>query len=152
MYKKILVPIDGSETSSIGLTEAIHLAKNQGARIRLVHVVNELLVVLPEAYLNIGPIVDELRRAGNLVLDNSEKTVRSAGVEVDTILIEAMGNQAGDQIIRQAKEWGADLIVCGTHGRRGIRRIVMGSDAEYIVRHTSVPILLIRGGREASVL
>jgi nucleotide-binding universal stress UspA family protein len=152
MYKRILVPIDGSETSSIGLTEAIHFAKNQGARIRLVHVVNELLVVLPEAYLNIGPIVDELRRAGKIVLDNSEKAVRSAGVEVDTILIEAMGNQAGDQIIRQAKEWGADLIVCGTHGRRGIRRIVMGSDAEYIVRHTSVPILLIRGGREASVL
>jgi nucleotide-binding universal stress UspA family protein len=144
MYGKILVPIDGSETSAMGLNEAIRLAKNQGARIRLVHVVNELLVVLPDAYINIGGVVDELRRAGKSVLDTSESTVRSAGVEVDTTLIEAMGNQAGDQIIRQAKEWGADLIVCGTHGRRGIRRIVMGSDAEYIVRHTPVPILLIR--------
>ncbi len=152
MYKNILVPIDGSETSSIGLTEAIRLATNQGARIRLVHVVNELLVVLPEAYINIGSVVEELRRAGQLVLDNSEKAVQSAGVEVDTILIEVMGNQAGEQIIRQAQQWGADLIVCGTHGRRGIRRIVMGSDAEYIVRHTSVPILLIRGGRESPVL
>jgi nucleotide-binding universal stress UspA family protein len=151
MYGKILVPIDGSETSAMGLNEAIRLAKNQGARIRLVHVVNELLVVLPDAYVNIGRVVDELRRAGKSVLDTSESTVRSAGVEVDTTLIEAMGNQAGDQIIRQAKEWGADLIVCGTHGRRGIRRIVMGSDAEYIVRHTPVPILLIRSAGEPPI-
>jgi nucleotide-binding universal stress UspA family protein len=151
MYGKILVPIDGSETSAMGLNEAIRLAKNQGARIRLVHVVNELLVVLPDAYVNIGRVVDELRRAGKSVLDMSESTVRSAGVEVDTTLIEAMGNQAGDQIIRQAKEWGADLIVCGTHGRRGIRRIVMGSDAEYIVRHTPVPILLIRSAGEPPI-
>jgi nucleotide-binding universal stress UspA family protein len=144
MYAKILVPIDGSETSSLGLKEAIRLAKNQGARIRLVHIVNELIVVLPDAYVNIERVIDELRTRGKAILDSGEAAVRSDGVEVDTTLVEAMGNQAGDQIIQQAKEWGADLIVCGTHGRRGIRRIVMGSDAEYIVRHTPVPILLVR--------
>jgi nucleotide-binding universal stress UspA family protein len=55
-----------------------------------------------------------------------------------------MGRPAGELVIIAAKEWSADLIVCGTHGRRGLRRIVMGSDAEYIVRHAPVPILLIR--------
>jgi len=144
MYAKILVPIDGSETSTLGLNEAIRLAKNQGGRIRLINIVNELIVVLPEAYVNIERVIDELRARGKAILDSSEATVRSGGVEVDTTLVEAMGNQAGDKIIQQAKEWGADLIVCGTHGRRGIRRIVMGSDAEYIVRHTPVPILLVR--------
>jgi nucleotide-binding universal stress UspA family protein len=144
MYAKILVPIDGSETSTLGLNEAIRLAKNQGGRIRLIHIVNELIVVLPEAYVNIERVIDELRTRGKAILDSSEATVRSGGVEVDTTLVEAMGNQAGDKIIQQAKEWGADLIVCGTHGRRGIRRLVMGSDAEYIVRHTPVPILLVR--------
>jgi nucleotide-binding universal stress UspA family protein len=144
MYAKILVPIDGSETSTLGLNEAIRLAKNQGGRIRLIHIVNELIVVLPEAYVNIERVIDELRTRGRAILDSGEATVRSGGVEVDTTLVEAMGNQAGDQIIHLAKEWGADLIVCGTHGRRGIRRIVMGSDAEYIVRHTPVPILLVR--------
>jgi nucleotide-binding universal stress UspA family protein len=144
MYAKILVPIDGSETSTLGLNEAIRLAKNQGGRIRLIHIVNELIVVLPEAYVNIERVIDELRARGKAILDSSEATVRSGGVEVDTTLVEAMGNQAGDKIIQQAKEWGADLIVCGTHGRRGIRRLVMGSDAEYIVRHTPVPILLVR--------
>ena len=151
MYVKILVPIDGSETSAMGLNEAVRLAKNQGARIRLVHVVNELLVLLPDAYINMGRVIDELRRTGKIVLETAESSVRSAGVQVDTTLIEAMGNQAGVQIVRQAQEWGADLIVCGTHGRRGIRRIVMGSDAEYIVRHTPVPILLIRSAGEPPI-
>ncbi len=146
MYQKILVPIDGSETATVGLNEAIRLAKNQGGQIRLVHVVNELVVVLPEAYTDYGRVVDSLRSSGEAILANGVSMVRSAGVEGGTTLVEAMGNAAGEQIIRHAKEWGADLIVCGTHGRRGIRRIVLGSDAEYIVRHTPVPILLVRSG------
>jgi nucleotide-binding universal stress UspA family protein len=55
-----------------------------------------------------------------------------------------MGTPAGEVIIKAAKEWPADVIVCGTHGRRGLRRIVMGSDAEHIVRTSSVPVLLVR--------
>ncbi len=64
MYQKILVPIDGSETATLGLSEAIRLAKNQGARIKLVHIVNELIVVLPQAYLDMGRVVDSLRSRG----------------------------------------------------------------------------------------
>jgi len=146
MYRKILVPIDGSETALLGLNEAIRLAKNQGARIRLVHVSNELIVVLPEAYLDSGRATNASRDSANAILDSGEALVLTAGVAVDKTLLEAMGNQAGDLIVQQAKDWEADLIVCGTHGRRGIRRIVLGSDAEYIVRHTPVPILLVRSG------
>jgi hypothetical protein len=69
---------------------------------------------------------------------------KEAGIAAETQLIDAMGTPVGELIIKVAKEWPADLIVCGTHGRRGVRRIVMGSDAEYIVRHTPVPVLLIR--------
>ncbi|MGA7537737.1 MAG: universal stress protein [Steroidobacteraceae bacterium] len=50
----------------------------------------------------------------------------------------------GACIVQRAREWPADLIVCGTHGRRGVRRLLLGSDAEYILRHTPVPILLVR--------
>jgi len=63
---------------------------------------------------------------------------------VDTEMIEAFGSAAGEHIVKAATEWKADLIVCGTHGRRGLRRIVLGSDAEYLVRHAPVPILLVR--------
>lgn len=108
MYKQILVPIDGSDTATQGLNEAIKLARQSGASIRLVHVVSE------------------------------------AGIKVDKVLVDAIGSQSGAAIVEQAEKWPADLIVCGTHGRRGIRRLVMGSDAEYVVRHTPVPVLLIR--------
>lgn len=152
MYATILVPMDGSETAALGLDEAINLAKNQNGAIRLVHVVNELIVVSPydSGIVSLGRVIDGLRSSGESTLAAAEAVVRSAGVEVDSVLIEAMGGQAGDHIVRQAIECGADIIVCGTHGRRGVRRLVMGSDAEYIVRHTPVPVLLVRSRESVS--
>ena len=150
MYKNILVPIDGSETATLGLNEAIRLAKNQGGRLRLVHIVNELILHSANAYgANIGSVYEVLHQGGESLLDEAEAAVRRAGVEVDTVLFEAIGGQAGAHIVRQALEWPADLIVCGTHGRRGIRRMVLGSDAEHIVRHTPVPVLLVRSRESA---
>jgi len=70
--------------------------------------------------------------------------VRDAGITVDSRLIEALGSEAGETIVKEAVSWPADLIVCGTHGRRGVRRILMGSDAEYILRRSPVPVLMIR--------
>jgi nucleotide-binding universal stress UspA family protein len=146
MYKRILVPTDGSDTAEAGLHEACKLAQAQAdSRIRVIHVVDELLTVLPELYgVAYDAITDAVRKSGASLLAHNETVAREYGLTVETQLIEAMGSVAGDLVIRAAKEWPADLIVCGTHGRRGLRRIVMGSDAEYIVRHTPVPILLIR--------
>jgi nucleotide-binding universal stress UspA family protein len=144
MYTNILVPVDGSETAALGLNEAIKVAKNQNGAIRLVHVVDELIVASYDAGFDLGGVLDTLRSSGESILATAADLVRGAGVEVESVLIEAMGGQAGDHIVRKAIECGADLIVCGTHGRRGVRRMVMGSDAEYIVRHTPVPVLLVR--------
>jgi nucleotide-binding universal stress UspA family protein len=145
VYDQILVPTDGSDTAAVGVTEAIKLARSQHARIRLIHVVNELVVVSGElSGTTFGDVVELLRSNGETLLREAEATVREAGVEVDVRLIEVMGGQAGTSIVKEAESWPADLIVCGTHGRRGIRRIVMGSDAEYIVRHSPVPVLLVR--------
>ena len=145
MYKRILVPIDGSEPATRGLGEAIKLAQNQGATIRLLHVVNEMVLLSADAYgANVASLLDNLRTGGELLLQEAEAAVRRARIEVDSELIEAMGASAGAEIVRQAVKWPADLIVCGTHGRRGVRRIVMGSDAEYVIRHTPVPVLVLR--------
>jgi len=146
MYKRILVPADGSDTSEAGLREALELAKEHpGVQIRVVHVVDGLFTVMPELYgTAYEAVTDSVRKAGAALLAHTEIIAREYGVTVETELIEAMGGPAGELVIKAAKEWAADLIVCGTHGRRGLRRIVMGSDAEYIVRHTPVPILLIR--------
>jgi len=145
MYKRILVPTDGSDTADAGLREACKLARDNGAQLRVVHVVDELLSMPPELYgTAFEALTDSIRKAGASLLAHAETVARGLGVKVETELVEAMGTPAGELVIKAAKDWSADLIVCGTHGRRGLRRIVMGSDAEYIVRHTPVPILLIR--------
>lgn len=145
IYRNILVPVDGSETAERGLQEAIRLARGEERRSRLVHIVNELVLLSPNAYgMDMGSVFRMLVMGGEEVLDRAEATVKKAGIDVDTVLFEAMGGQAGAHIVRKALDWPADLIVCGTHGRRGFRRMVLGSDAEYVVRHTPVPVLLVR--------
>ena len=145
MYKRILVPIDGSPASNLGLEEAINLAKDQNAALRLLHVLNEWLIVSPDSVgTNPADIHQELRAAGDSLLNEADARARAAGVTATSALIEQMGSPVGAAILKHAEEWPADLIVCGTHGRRGVRRLVLGSDAEYIVRHTRIPVLLRR--------
>ena len=147
MYQRILVPSDGSDTAALGLREAIKLARNQGGRIRIVHVINDLPLIAPEvAGATLEHVLARLRTDGAVIVKDAEKAVRDAGLEVDSKMLEAIGGPAGEHIVQEARAWPADVIVCGTHGRRGIRRIVMGSDAEYILRHTPVPVLLVRSG------
>ena len=67
------------------------------------------------------------------------------------MLLERVGGQAAVLVIEQALEWPAELIVMGTHGRKGLKRIVLGSDAEYVVRHATVPVLLVRAAPEMGV-
>ena len=145
MYPNILVPIDGSETSTRGLEEAIQVAKDQDSRLRLFHIVNDH--VLDTGYCNgtnAGDINERLRANGNQVLRAAEDLVRKRGVAVETVVQEFIGRTAADAILEQARTWPADLIVMGTHGRRGLRRLAMGSDAECVVRDASVPVLLVR--------
>jgi nucleotide-binding universal stress UspA family protein len=150
MYQKILVPIDGSETSTRGLNEAIKLAKNQRGQISLVHVVNEL--ILDYGYSGgayYGDIIESMRAAGSRVLNSAEALARQHGLDPESVLLESIGGSAADLIVAQAKKWSADLIVMGTHGRRGLRRLAMGSDAESVVRESPVPVLLIHSSMNA---
>ena len=146
MYSKILVPIDGSETSAAGLNEAIKLAKIHGSRLCLMHIVNEFILdytYTPAQYSQ--DLVESLRKAGQEILDAAETTVQRQGIKPHCVLVESIGGVAADFILEQSKEWRAELIVMGTHGRRGIFRLAMGSDAEQVVRASVVPVLLVRG-------
>jgi len=149
MYSKILVPIDGSETSMLGVNEAIKIAKSLGSKITLFHVVDEF--VLDYSYgagLYGTSLMDSLREGGKTVLKEAADVVHGQGVPVESVLLESIGGPASDLIVTQAKECGADLIVMGTHGRRGLRRFAMGSDAEGVVRESPVPVLLVRQVRQ----
>lgn len=150
MFRRILVPIDGSHTSILGLQEAIKLAKDQNATLFLLHVVDELLVTqtydgmayLPSQYIE--EFLAGLRESGKKILANAEAKVQKQGLKSQSELVATLGHRVSDIIIDKARKWKADLIVLGTHGRRGLTRLVMGSDAEGVVRSTRVPVLLVR--------
>src|ERR1700720_106565 len=148
MYGKILVPVDGSDTALKGLNEAIKIAKSLGSTICLVHIVNEFIFdysYSPASYAA-GVI------GGRTIISNAAALVRAHGLEPSSVLLESIGGPAADRIVAQAAEGHADLIVMGTHGRRGLRRVAMGSDAEQVVRMATVPVLLVRNERSAAVM
>lgn len=145
MYEKILVAVDGSPTSLRGLEEAIKVAKVMRAQLKLVHVVNEVVIAaeyVPSAYYE--PVLVSLRDSGTKVLEQAVAVARRADVPCEPSLVEMLGGRVADEIVKQAKAWPADLIVLGTHGRRGLKRLAMGSDAELVLRQSPVPVLLIR--------
>jgi nucleotide-binding universal stress UspA family protein len=147
MYKRILVPLDGSATSRRGLREAIGLAKAHGARLRLLNVLDERFFVSTEegySMVNVSELVDALRAGGQRALDDASKLALKQRVRVDVSLVESGGSPVSDVILDEARKARADLIIMGTHGRRGMNRMLLGSDAERVLRSSPVPVLLIR--------
>jgi nucleotide-binding universal stress UspA family protein len=146
MYDKILVPVDGSPTSQRGLEEAMRLAKLCGAQLRLVHVVDLLsfnLAAAGDAGMT-AELWDALKEGGQQILARARDQVAAVGLAVDTHLFENLAGRVADLVVDEARQWGASLIVLGTHGRRGVGRLMLGSDAEQVARHASVPVLLVR--------
>lgn len=155
MYKNILVAVDGSAPSQLALTEAVKLTKGCGATLHLVHVVDEYMMgpVMEPSFMSSAyytDAIDALREAGRETLKQAEAKVRAQGLEPQTSLLEASGRQVAEFVVEKARQWPADLIVMGTHGRRGLRRLLLGSDAEWVVRSAPVPVLLVREQIEAA--
>lgn len=145
MYKKILVPVDGSATSARGLEEAIEFAKATGATLDLAHVVDDFVIAAhatPETWRELS---EALRESGEKVLADAEAIVAKHNVPFTSELLKGTGGSAAGVIIDQAKKLSSDLIVMGTHGRRGLRRLTLGSDAEMVLRSSPVPVLMVRG-------
>ena len=145
MYRKILVPVDGSKTSRRGLKEAVRLAKDQGAKLRLVHVVDEQPVLsVVESGVDVQDLCDGLVKSGRALVERVKREAEKLGVRAETVVYESVTGPPAEAILREARKWKADLIVMGTHGRRGLKRMVLGSDAEQVVREAKVPVMLVR--------
>ncbi len=145
MYKRILAPIDGSSTSMRGLKEALRIAKSGKARVCLLHVVDEFFITQAgEAFVYAEDMFRTLRESGRGILSRAERAARKQGLRPRIVLVESITRPVAEVVVREARKWKADLIVLGTHGRRGVRRAVMGSDAEQVVRNSPVPVLLVR--------
>ena len=148
MYRRILVAVDGSATSKKALSAALEMASYSGGRsvIRLIHVVDEMAY-----FTSLDPyagqsysVISVMRDAGAKILADALAIVQSAGVQADTVLVDRLGAHLAETVAGQATEWNASLIVVGTHGRKGIGRILMGSGAEQIIRLSTCPVLVIR--------
>lgn len=151
MYQRILVPIDGSPTATCGLAEAIRLATLTQGRLRLIHVIDELSFALAaDAFAGYaGDWLSVLRENGARILQEAKASVEMAGIQVETVLYDKLTGSVHETVTAEAAKWPADLIVLGTHGRRGIGRLVLGSSAEHILRYAPVPVLLVRAPETA---
>lgn len=149
MYDRILVPVDGSSASNRGLQEAIRLATELKATLQLFHVVDMHMLYLDVSGMgNIPDCTASMRESGEALLGRARDAAQTAGVAVETQLVESTAPVIADEIVNAVKGCGAGLIVMGTHGRRGMRHLVMGSDAEGVVRQAPVPVLLVRDSSE----
>lgn len=147
MYKHILVTTDGSETSNLALQEAIKLSKELKAKLRIVHVADETFFNTGEVWIDIGKYQEAIRKEGQAILYKAMAIAKKADIAADSHLIEIneVPERIADKIIEDAKINKIDVLVIGTHGRRGFRRFMLGSVAEEVARISPVPVLLIRG-------
>jgi nucleotide-binding universal stress UspA family protein len=146
MYERILVPVDGSSTAKKGLDEAIKIALKFGSKIRVVHVVDDASVAMAVGSFatNVGEILTSLAESGEQFLEDAKRVAQASGVAVEVAIRHCTAGRASDLIVQEAVSWPCDLIVIGTHGRRGAGRLLLGSDAEQVLRAAPVPVLLVR--------
>lgn len=153
MYTRILVAVDGSDTSYLALKEAIKLANEHHSVLRLVHVVDPTAF---DAVVELPYVVEYqklLEAAGQKVIEDCSIIVRNAGIKFEAVSIgiEHRGQQVCEAIEEQGRSWQANVIVIGTHGRRGIGRLLLGSVAEGLIRIATKPVLLVPRSVASSV-
>jgi nucleotide-binding universal stress UspA family protein len=146
-FHHLLVPIDGSPTADKALDEAIRLARSSGAKVTLLHVMDALshMTGFESGTRYVEQILPLMRSAGENLLAQAGQKVLAQGLLVECILITEGPGRVFEHVAEHARNNNVDLIVLGSHGRRGIDRALMGSDAEQIIRHAPVPVLVVRG-------
>ncbi len=148
MYKRILVAIDDSSCSMKTLDEAINLSKALGAALCVAHAADEgtltHLGIGLENHLDIEKTKREIASASNALLDAAVAKAAAAGCAAEKRHVESSRRRIAEMIADVAREWQADLVVVGTHGRRGFEAMLVGSVAENLVRIAPTSLMLVR--------
>ncbi len=149
MYKHVFIAIDDSRTSQKALDEAIGVAKVHEALLEIAHAIDEHLVHVFHnggvTTTNANQLKHVLESGGQDVLTKALEKAQTAGVKTRTHLLKGHGEHTDDLIAEAVKKSGADLLVVGSHGRRGFRRLLLGSVAENLVRKVGISVLIVRG-------
>ncbi|EHL30059.1 universal stress protein [Legionella drancourtii] len=147
MYKRILVSVDGSDESKCALQEAVKLAKVEPTHLLIIHVLEENFMYHTGPGFDYNALIVAMRAEGERILDAAKKIASSnssINVEIKLIELQSFQGRIAEVIVDEAKDWAADLIVLGTHGRRGVSRFFLGSVAENTVRIATTPVLLVK--------
>lgn len=144
MFKHILVPVDGSPTAALAIDKAIALAKAFDSAVTAIYVID------PYPFTGVGTdyaygqaqYLTAATAEANEAIKGAKQAFEAAGVAVKTTLVE--GHAVYKGILETAQSDGADLIVMGSHGRRGIEKLVLGSVAQRVVSRAHVPVLVVR--------
>ena len=152
MYSRILAAVDGSGPSTRAFREALRLATDQHAGLRIAHVIDLGVALAPwaePAFLDYATLDAALRETGTHIIDAAAAEARAAGIEAESVVLETDIDEPAAEILAEADRWGADLIVMGTHGRHGLAHLILGSVAEGVVQRSKVPVLLLRASDAA---
>lgn len=142
MYRKILCPVDDSQPARHGLREAVKLAAEMDATLLVLHVIDSTgFLFYPPDIPDLG---NYLQSHGEKILHNALTFAQKGAKHVESRLVEIREGRVAAEIIACAKQSGADLIVMGTIGRRGLASVVLGSDAAMVVSLSTIPVLLVK--------
>ena len=148
MFKHILLPTDGSDLSDKGVKQTIKMAKALGAHITAVHVVQsyhpprEEGFFVPDVAVLREQFENEAANAAKELLGPVKQAADKIGVKCDTVV--ATGDSPYQAIIRQAKKSKCDLIMMASHGRKGMQRLLHGSETAQVLTHSKIPVLVLR--------
>ena len=146
MFKHILVPVDGSPTSQLAIDKAIGLAKTFGSTVTAIYVID------PYPFTGVGAdfaygqdqYLSAAKAEASTAIDAVSARLADAGIPVDTRVVESHAVWRG--ILEASEAVGADLVVMGSHGRRGLEKLVLGSVTQSVLSHTKLTTLVVRDG------
>ncbi|MEM5296206.1 universal stress protein [Burkholderia sp. JPY481] len=145
MFHRLLVALDGSDTVSRAFDAALTLAAESGAELMPLYVIDMPIMAYDTPGFDPSVIEDAFIEEGQRIATDAKSRLAAHGVKGTPRTVEASipGEDVAKRIIAAALEWNADAIVMGTHGRRGFRRVMLGSVAERVLRSARCPVLLI---------
>lgn len=149
MYSRILITTDGSELATRGLTQGFALAKAIGAKVTVVTVSETWTPMGVDAAglaITEYALADEYDKAAAAsaknILDAAQAQAARAGIAIETLYVPR--KHPSDAIVETAKAGGHDLIIMASHGRRGLDRLLLGSQATEVLTHSSIPVLVVK--------
>jgi nucleotide-binding universal stress UspA family protein len=148
MYKRILLPTDGSKLSAKAIKQGLQFAKSLGAKVTAINITSEYRTLMDEGFVAPSATTfkkrfeEESAKRSKTLLDEVKTDAQAAGVECNCVSV--VSNLPYDAIIKQAKKAKCDLIMMASHGRKGLSSILLGSETAKVLTHSSIPVLVVR--------